>query len=126
MDVRDAIRAGDQAMVDAINNKDGAAIAPNYTEDGAVLPPGAPRQDGREAVQAFWQAAIDMGLADVVVNTDEVEELGDVATAVGTLSGTVPDGDGGRTALVGKFIVLWRKDANGAWRLHRDIWNFDA
>ena len=126
MSVREAIDAGDQAMADAINNKDGASTAPNYTEDGAVLPPGAPRQDGRAAVQAFWQAAIDMGLADVVVKTDELEELGDAATAVGTLSGTVPDGEGGRAALTGKFIVLWRKGTDGTWRLHRDIWNFDA
>lgn len=126
MSVREAIEAGDQAMADAINNKDAASTAPNYTEDGAVLPPGAARQDGRAAVQAFWQAAIDMGLADVEVNTHEVEELGDVATAVGTLSGTVPDGEGGRTALTGKFIALWHKSADGAWRLHRDIWNFDA
>ena len=126
MDVREAIEAGDQALADAINSKDAAATALNYTEDGAVLPPGAPRQDGRAAVQAFWQAAIDSGLADVVVSSHEVEEFGDVATAVGTLTGTVPDGDGGRTALAGKFIVLWRKDADGTWRLHRDIWNFDA
>ena len=126
MNVRDAIEVGDQAIADAINGKDAEATAPNYTEDGSVLPPGAPRQDGRAAVQAFWQAAIDMGLADVVVNTDEIEELGDVATAVGTLSGTLPDGEGGRTALTGKFIVLWRKGADGSWRMHRDIWNFDA
>ncbi len=126
MNVREAIDTGDQAMADAINSKDAESIGPNYTEEGSVLPPGAPRQDGRAAVQAFWQAAIDMGLADVVVNTHEVEELGDVATAVGTLSGTVPDGEGGRTALAGKFIVLWRKGADGTWRLHRDIWNFDA
>ena len=91
-----------------------------------MLPPGAQRQDGRAAVQAFWQAAIDMELAGVVVTTDEVEDLGDVATAVGTLSGTVPDGNGGHTALAGKFIVLWRKGADGAWRMQRDIWNFDA
>jgi uncharacterized protein (TIGR02246 family) len=126
MSVRDTIEAGDQAMADAINSKNGEATAPNYTEDGAVLPPDAPRQDGRAAVQAFWQAAIDMGLADVVIKSHEVEELGDVATAVGTLSGTVPDGEGGHTALAGKFIVLWRKGADGTWRMHRDIWNFDG
>ena len=126
MNVRDAIEVGDQAMADAINGKDAEATASNYTEDGSVLPPGAPRQHGRAAVQAFWQAVIDMDLADVVLNTDEIEELGDVATAVGTLSGTLPDGEGGRTALTGKFIVLWRKGADGSWRLHRDIWNFDA
>ena len=126
MSVREAIDAADQAMADAINSKDAASTAPNYTEDGAVLPPGAPRQDGRAAIQAFWQAAIDMDLADVVIKSHEVEELGDAATAVGTLSGTVPDGEGGRTALTGKYILLCRKGADGTWRIHRDIWNFDA
>ena len=126
MSAREAIEADGKAFADGINNKDAASIAKLYTDDASVFPPGAPRQDGRDAVQAFWQAAIDMGLADAALTTVEVEELGDTATEVGTITATLPGEGGSRTALTGKFIVLWKKGADGTWRLHRDIWNFDA
>lgn len=126
MSAREAIEAGGRVIAESVNSKDASKIAPLYTEDGCVMPPGAPRQDGREAVQAFWQAAIDMDLADVVLTTQEVEELGDTATEVGAVSGTLPGEGGARTPLTGKYIVLWKKGADGTWRLHRDIWNFDA
>ena len=126
MSAADGIHAGDQAMADAINGGDAASTAKHYTDDGAVLPPGVPRQDGRGAIQAFWQGAIDMGLADVELNSHEIEDLGQLATAVGTFAGTVPDGEGGRTAVAGKYMLIWRKSADGTWRIHRDIWNFDG
>ena len=126
MSVRETVEAGGKVLADGINNKDAASIANQYTEDASLFPPGAPRQDGREAAQAFWQAAIDMGLGDVELTTVEVEELGDTATDVGTVTATLPDEDGGRVTLTGKFIVLWQKGSDGRWRMHRDIWNFDA
>lgn len=126
MNAHEGIHAGDQSIADGVNNGDAALSAAQYLEDGAVLPPGTPRQDGRAAVQAFWQGAIDMGFGDVKLRTDEIEDLGSVATAVGTFSGTVPDGEGGRTTVGGKYMLIWRKDADGTWRVHRDIWNFDG
>ena len=54
------------------------------------------------------------------LTTLEVEEFGDSATEVGTLSGSL-----GATELTGKYIALWSQ-TNAGWTLHRDIWNFDA
>lgn len=104
----------------ALNSKDAGGAAAFYTQDCAVMAPGAPRVDGRAGVQGFWQAAIDAGLANVALNTAEVQDFGDTATEVGTLSGSMGDAE-----LQGKYIVIWRKTGEG-WKLHRDIWNFDA
>ena len=126
MSARQEIEAGGRGVADGVNNKDAASIASLYTADACLLPPGAPRQDGREAIQAYWQAAIDMGLADVELTTIEVEELGDMATDVGSITATLPGEDGSRSSLSGKYIVLWQNGSDGTWRMHRDIWNFDA
>ena len=126
MSAQNSIEAAGKALASGINNKDASSVANLYTAGASLLPPGSPRLDGRDAVHAYWQGAIDMGLADLALTTVEVEEFGDTATEVGTFTGTMPAKDGGRNAAAGKFIVLWKKDADGAWQLHRDIWNFDA
>ena len=126
MSTRDTIETNGRSVAEGINKKDAAAVAQQYTEDGSVLPPGAPRVDGKEGVAGFWQAAIDMGLGDVVLTTLGVADHGDLATEVGSLTATVPGEDGNKVPLAGKYIVLWKRGDDGTWRLHRDIWNFDA
>ena len=126
MNARATIESMGRGIADGINGKDAAAVARHYTDDASLFPPGAPRQDGRDAVQSFWQGAIDVGLTDVVLTTVAVEEFGDTATEEGTLTGTLAGAGGAPTALVGKYIVLWKKGDDGVWRLHRDIWNFDS
>ena len=100
-------------------------MAALYTEDAALFPPGTGRVDGKPQVEAFWKAHMDSGLGDVELTTVELVEAGEVATEVGIVKATVPSDDGGRVPVTGKFMVLWRKGADGTWRLHRDIWNLD-
>ena len=126
MTPREAIEAIGREFADGINGKDAAAVGKLYTEDASLFPPGAPRQDGREAVMAYWQAAIGQGLSDLVLTTDEVEDFGSTAFEVGRVSASLPAGAGQPRGVTGKYIVTWKKDAAGRWRLHRDIWNFDA
>lgn len=104
----------------AINARDAAAAAALYTEDGAVMAPGAPRCDGTDGIKSYWQAGIDGGLTNVALTTLEVEQHGDTATEVGSLTARM-----GEAALVGKYVVIWKKSADD-WKLHYDIFNFDA
>ena len=118
----DAIRAALAKWEAAYNSGDGAAVAALYTEDAAVFPPGGSRTDGREAIAGLWNGAIESGLADVNLTPVEIEIFGDTATDVGLLSGTVPGEGDARSAVGGKYIVVWKRNG-GEWLLHRDIWN---
>jgi ketosteroid isomerase-like protein len=69
---------------------------------------------------------LDAGVGDISLATQEVEEAGDSAVEVGAISATAPGDGDARVTLTGKYIVVWRRDGGGNWRLHRDIWNFDA
>ncbi len=116
----DQIKALDSGVADGINAGNSAAVAGHYTDDGAILPPGAGRIDGKEAIQGYWQAGIDAGLGDVSIVATSVDITGDSAVTVGTLSGKMGDAE-----LAGKYIVVAQRTAAG-WKIHRDIWNFDA
>ena len=66
------------------------------------------------------QAGIDAGLGEVGIVASSVDVTGDSSVTVGTLSGKMGD-----AALIGKYIVIGKKTVGG-WKIHHDIWNWDA
>ncbi len=117
-DAQAAIAEANAAWEAAWNAGDGAGIAALYTDDAMLLPPGGEPIEGREAIQAFWQTAVESG-TQAALKTSELEIHGDLATEVGSYVDTGADG-----AHVdhGKYMVMWKK-VDGNWKLHRDIWN---
>ncbi len=123
---RDSIEAILKTFSKSLNGGDAAGVAAHYTDDAALLPPDSARVDGREGIQGAWQTLIDADVRDVVLTTEEVDVFGDVANEVGTIRATAPGENGGRVQWVGKYVSVWKRGGDGTWRLHRDIWNFDA
>ena len=76
-------------------------------------------QEGSQAIQNFWQTAMDMGIKQAHLETLEVEQEGDAAIEMGQyeLSGAE-----GQRMDQGKYIVVWKRDG-GKLKLHKDIWN---
>jgi ketosteroid isomerase-like protein len=66
----------------------------------------------------FWQSAIDTGVTGASLETIDVESHGDTAIEIGRYRLLAA---GEVVADQGKYIVVW-KNANGAWKLHHDIW----
>ena len=117
--IRDEITVANEAFMAAFDGGDAAGVAALYTEDGKLLPPNMDVMSGREAIQAFWQGAMDMGVQSAELKIAEVEGHGDTAIEVSryTLCGA-----GGQVLDKGKYIVIWKREA-GQWKLHRDIFN---
>ena len=114
----------EEDFMTAFNNRDVTSVANLYTEDAMVLPPDAVRLDGRQAIEQFWQGAIDADISGMVLETVEMEVTGDTSYEVGILSLDVPGENGELNTVSGKYIVIWKYGEDGKWRLHRDIWNF--
>ena len=114
-----AIAEANAALEAAFNAGDGAGMAALYTEDAMLLPPGGESVEGRAAIEAFWQSAIEELGVQVALKTSELKSHMDAATEVGSYVFT---GEGGSHVDHGKYVVLWKK-VDGDWKLHRDIWN---
>jgi uncharacterized protein (TIGR02246 family) len=116
---RQDIDTVNKRLAQAVQEGDAAAAASLYTEDGKFLAPNADFFSGREAIQGFFQGAIDGGIKGLNLSTLELEVQDDTAHEVGTYELIA---DGGAVADSGKFIVIWKR-VDGSWRLHRDMIN---
>jgi uncharacterized protein (TIGR02246 family) len=117
--VKGAIEAANGQFSAAAAKGDGAALAALYSPDGQVMPAGSDPIRGAEAIQKFWQGALDSGVAAIGLKTIEVFGHGPTATEVGAYelrdkSGKVLDH--------GKYIVIWQH-ADGKWKLLRDMFS---
>jgi uncharacterized protein (TIGR02246 family) len=122
-DVGATIEAANAKMVADYAAGDAKAIAAAYAEDGVMLPPDATVVKGREAIEKLWKGWIDDGLKNLKLKTTEVESAGDLAYEIGDFSLEVTDADGKVTLAPGNYVVVWKKGADGAWRLKVDTWN---
>ena len=96
-----------------------ANIADFYTDNGMLLPTGSDFVQGKQDIEAFWQVAIDMGIKNVKLHIVEIEQHGE--TAIEMSKYTLSSADE-QVVDQGKGIVIWKYE-DGAWKMHRDIWN---
>jgi uncharacterized protein (TIGR02246 family) len=122
-EIDDSTVAGLKAtLVRAFEQGDAELAASLYGPGARLLPPGAPVITGEQAVRDFFQRRFDAGSDGGVLETVRLEEYGDVA---------VEEGRYGRRAgeeLLdsGKYLAVFRRQADGGWRWAIDIWNSDA
>ena len=118
-EVRDAIAAANENFMATFKMSDAAGMAVLYTENGQVMPPNGDFVTGKQAIQTFWQALMDMGIKGIKLEIVEVEDHGDTAIEVSTFT---LQGEGEQVLDKGKYIVIWKQEG-GQWLLHRDIFN---
>lgn len=121
---KDAVLANNEKFMEAVGNKDAKAIAARYTRDCVLLPNGAPRMEGPDAVEAFFGQAFDIGIQDIRLTTDDVTEAGDALIEIGTAMVTIALPEGGTMEDPGKYVVIYRQEG-GEWKMAVDIWNTD-
>lgn len=121
--VRRAIETGNAKFGEAVRQGNAAAIGVLYTEDAVLLPPANEMIKGRAGIQEFWNGGLQMGIKDAVLTTVDVQDCSDTAYEIGTYALKIqPEG---QAAIEdhGKYIVIWKKAADGSWKLSVDIWN---
>ena len=111
----------------AAGSQDGAALAKLYTADGVEMPPNAPAAKGRAAIEAFHKAFGQQWMMHgMTITPTETKVVGDTAYDVGTYKQSLmAQKTGAMVEDKGKYIVLLKKDASGAWLISHAIYNSD-
>ena len=122
-EARAAIEAANAKFSEAFARGDAKALAAMYTSDAIALPPDSEMIRGNEAIGEFWKGARNSGISSATLTTVDVGRSGDVAYEVGTVSLTMQAAANGQTTAASKYVVVWKRQADGSWKLHRDIWN---
>lgn len=113
------LAAANATMRTAFRDADAASLAALYGDDGALMPPGLARVEGRAAIEAFWRDVMDAGYQ--VTPEDRLVRIdGDVGFKEGDYE--IRSGDG-ELLDHGKYIEAWSRQDDGRWVLVRDIWN---
>ncbi len=121
--VRAHIEQAAARFAEAFNRGDAAALAAMYDTGAVVLAPNAPPMRGRQNIEAFWAGARQQGYRTLNLVVNSVEVIGDHAIELGSYTMVVqPPGQGEMTDR-GKYMVLWRRQADGTWKLYRDAFN---
>ncbi len=97
-----------------------------YVEDAVLLPPNQPMLSGRAKIAEFWQGMFGAGLRDASLETVQVDFSGGLASEIGKYTLTIQPAGAQPIQAQGKYLVAWRQQADGAWKLTADMFSSDT
>ncbi len=122
-----AIRQADLAWSKAMTDKQLDATVSYYAEEASILPPNAPTASGKNAIRDVWAQFFAMPGFLVTCHPVKVEasRSGDIGYTQGPYELAFHDAKGNTVKDRGKYLAVWKKQSNGAWRVVADIFNSD-
>ena len=124
-EIRAAIAAIDKKFMQDVNRGNAAAGAAAYTDDAILMPPNHSPVEGKQAIEKYLaEISSQLQSSNFQLSILEVDVQGDTTIVRGTYSSsfTVPGTDAPMEDR-GKTLNVWKRQADGSWKLHRDIWN---
>ncbi len=95
-----------------------------YAEGARLLAPNRPMAEGRAAIKAFMASL--GSLQEMKLSIVSIEGLNDLACVHGTYALTwTPPGASAPQGDKGKYVEIWKRQADGAWKVTHDIFNSD-
>ncbi len=95
-----------------------------YAPDAVYMPPHHAAVHGRDAIYEYLKTPMRHGVGELTYEVTFIKHSGDLAYDVGRYSMTVPR-DNGKRQDRGKYLTVWRRQANGEWQIAADMWSSD-
>jgi uncharacterized protein (TIGR02246 family) len=121
--VDDFNAASKEAMMGGAPDK----VLAYYGDNAIQMPPNMAAVKGKDAIKAFWEQMMKSGMKMTAVDftTVDLQASGTMAYEIGTYSMSVSAGKMGEMKDKGKYVTLWRGQADGTWKLSAETWNTD-
>src|SRR5438067_10845255 len=126
MTVRDEVETLGREFSKAATNQDVEELVGFYAKDARILPPNAPMVQGPEGFRSMFKEYIAAGMKTLDLETVDVVESGDLAVEVGQYIMTIDAPGVGLIEDRGKYVGVFRRQANGELKLIIDTFNSDA
>jgi uncharacterized protein (TIGR03067 family) len=106
--------------IEAFKKGDMLAVARGYADDATIYFPRGKSVRGREAIDRYWQGV--KGAKDWKLETIEVGGTREAIYEVGKSTLTTEVG-GKEHTYVCDYVVIWKREIDGSYRTHIDIFN---
>lgn len=120
--VRAQIELNKDNFIKSFATGDSALFVSLFTKDGCLMPDGAPKRCGPEALYAFLKGGIEMGIGGMKLDILEVIGGPELVSEEGVYQ--ILDKEG-KSVESGKFLVTWKQE-DGVWKRYRDTWNAET
>jgi len=122
--IQQQINAINQSFDHAFNTKNAVAIGVLYAENAVVMPaPAGEPVIGTAAIQAFFAGLIEAGVIEHKLTLLDAVEDGNLAYQRGNWAGAMLNAEGEKQTFGGNVHLVYRKQADGAWKAVTHIWN---
>ncbi|WP_420388120.1 YybH family protein [Roseivirga sp.] len=93
-----------------------------YTDDIVIMSGSREMIRGKEEVTNYWRLPASVKVLEHASTPVELEVSGDMAKDFGYYEGkSVRNGD--TITFRGQYLITWRKEADGQWRMSADMWS---
>ena len=125
--IEQTLRDLDAKWSAAAGAKDVDKTVSYYAADAIVMPPNASAARSKEAIRNLWKEMLaSPGLAiSWKASNVEIAKSGEMAYLHGTYEFTANDVSGKPIKDRGKYLIVWKKQPGGTWKVAADIWNSD-
>lgn len=93
-----------------------------YTEDVVIIPGNRPMIEGIEAVTRYWKLPDDIKVIHHRTISTRLEIEGSLASDYGIYEGRSLRG-ADTLSTRGQYVITWRKEDDGNWRMAVDMWS---
>jgi uncharacterized protein (TIGR02246 family) len=119
-----AVGALREAWRTAFNAGDAAALTALYTDDAVIMNPGEATITGLAAIQAHYDDLFSRIDAEAQIHPEATDVDGSLGFDSGTFTNTATLKPGGEAVSEeGRYVVILRKQADGQWKVSREIGN---
>ncbi len=126
-DSSEALTAADASFQKAVATKDLTKIVSFYADTAVLMPAAEPIVSGKAAIAKEWEHVLAIPAFENTSKLTRVETSAsnDLGYTMGTYTSRLMGEDGKLVAEPGKWLSVWKKQADGSWKVVVDTYNTD-